>query len=226
MHTNLCLRGGISFGPIRAGALTLAAAAFIALACGPAAAASMVTDPTDDILCLLYYKTAKLDPPLDDFAAQAASVQKANEFDKQKAIDAEKARLQALLSSLQDVTTLRMGLDMQMGQYDSDLGEYDLTGLSPDQFVQFSCFQKQIVRLRFDNASDAQAWTLDAKGAEAALNKNGGDRNILVTLTVALSGVDATAPEDAPVLVGNVTDVVISGEFNHAKLGHYTVKAN
>ncbi len=200
-------------------------ASFVLGVSAASAANTTLTEPTDDAMCLLYYKLAKLAPPLDDFAAHASSVQRANEFDKQHSLEAEKGRLIALQASLLPVTTVTIALQMNFGEYDSTAGEYDLSGFDPSQFVIFECFGQGQVRLRFDNASDAQRWMLDSKAAEAVLTKDP-DRTILAQATVDLSDVDATGPDEPPMMVGIVREVTVTRQFFNTPLGHYLVATN
>jgi hypothetical protein len=211
----------------RAAAVAVAASFLwaVTVMSSPAVAGGLLVAPPEETVCLLYYVIAKIPVPLDELAAQANSVQRANEFDHAKAVDAEKTRLNALLASLQQVTTIRLNLEMSMGQYDSGLGEYDLSGFSADEFFSFDCFAKYQLRLQFNNAPDAQAWTLAPAEAEAALKRNQGDRHVVAVTTIDVTGADATAPAGQMVMVGNVREVSVVGAYNHAPLGHYVVKA-
>jgi hypothetical protein len=209
----------------------LAATALLAIAVAgsassPALADGLLAQPSDDAMCLLYFQFAKTAPPLDDFAAQAAAVRQANEFDRAKATAAEKAKLEALVTSLQSVTSIRVNIGMSLGEYNSAQSEYDLSGFGADEFVSYGCFDGQFrMRLRFDNAPYAQSWSLDPAAAEAVLKRDQGTRDVIAVTTVDLTGVDPAGPGDPPVLVGNVREVSVVGGNNRAPLGHYVVKA-
>ena len=205
---------------VASAALMPASATFAVESAGPLIA------PSGEVLCLLYYKVAGTPAPLDDFAAQAAAVKKANEFDRAKAIATEKSRLEALEATLQQVSSVRLNLDMSMGEYDASLGEYDLSGFGADQYYPFDCFGLRQLHLRLDNAAYAQSWTLASDAAQAALTRNEGQRDITAVTTIDLTGTDPTSPTDPAVLVGVVRSVAVEGEWNHRPLGHYDVKSN
>jgi len=189
-----------------------------ALAAGP------MVDPTNEVMCLLYYQLAKTPAPLDDYAGKNRAVVDANEFDKPAAVAKEKDRLTALVASLQGVTAVRINVNNQFGEYDSTLGGFPLN-FSPDQFLYFNCSDGTQARLRFANAQQAQAWVLDPKTAQADLKKNLNGRDVLTTVDIDLTGVDDTAPGDPLMMVGNITSVAVQGAYNHTPLGQYTVKA-
>lgn len=186
-------------------------------------AQSVLVNPTDDTLCLLYYHFAGQTPAFDQLAQNDPSVENANEFDKPAALAAQTQKLKSFYDSLASVKTVKINIDMSLGTYDSQQGEYDLSGFAGDEYLSYYCFNSIRLQLQFDNSDYAQSWTLTLDAAEAVLDKNGGGRDVVAISTIELTGVNPGAPGDPLVLVGDVKKVDVIGEFNNVPLGHYTV---
>jgi hypothetical protein len=186
-------------------------------------AQSVLDNPTDDILCLLYYHFANQPPPIDQFAQNAPSVTNSNEFDKAQALSDEKARLQALYNALATVKLIRVNINMSLGTYDTQNGEYDLSGFSGNDYISYNCFDGTSLQLEFNNSDYAQSWTLSESAAQDVLDRNGGSRDVVAISTISLTGINPGAPGDPLVLQGDVKEVTVKGEYNNAPLGHYVV---
>lgn len=186
----------------------------------------VLMNPSDNTMCLLYYHIANQTPPFNQFAQTAPSVVNANEFDQPKALSDEVSQLTALYNSLAGVTVIKININMSMGTYDSQFGEYDLTGFAGNEYINYNCFDNTAtLQLQFDNSDYAESWTLNPSQAQDALNRNGGSRDIVAVSTISLTGINPGAPGDPLVLVGDVKEVKVIGAYNEAPLGGYVVKS-
>ncbi len=202
----------------------IAAVAMIAFIPNKAVLASdTLISPSDEKLCLLYYRLAKVEPPIADFAKHAKAVESSNEFEKEKRTDEEIKRIKSVYDSMADVKFVRVSLNMSMGDYDGQLGEYTLTGFGPDMFVPYYCFETTQLRLRIDNSPYAQSWALDPKAAEKVLVRNKNERSVTAVSTIELTGADSVAAGDPLELSGRVREVDIFSQNTHVPLGHYAV---
>lgn len=202
-----------------------ATAFVVALSCFWATSSSgaeLLVSPTGEQMCLLYYRELHAPPPLDDFAKQAASVRRANEFDKTAQEAAERTRLAASLDTLADVKFLRINIAMSFSEYDTSLGEYTLSGFGANDYVSFNCFGNHQVNLRIDNSPYAQSWTLSPAAAAQVLKRNHGMRNIIAVSKIEVTGAEA-ADDGGHILVGKVREVQIIGQYTNAPLGSFAV---
>jgi hypothetical protein len=196
--------------------------------CHPYAAFAerVLMNPSDDTICLLYYHIANQPPPISQFAETAPSVINANEFDRPKALSDEIKSLTALYNSLATVTTIKININMSVGIYNSQFGEYDLSGFAGNEYINYNCFNNTAtLQLQFDNSDYAESWALSPSQAQNVLNLNGGNRDVVAVSTISLTGVNPGAPGDPLVLIGDVKEVRVIGEYNEAPLGGYIVKS-
>jgi hypothetical protein len=188
-----------------------------------ARAEHLLVSPSQEAVCLLYYKLASATPPFDDMANESRNVQNKDEFHRPAALAEELSSLHALYASLSEVTSVQVNIQMSLGAYDAELGEFTLSGFGADEFVPFYCFGNRQVHLRLDNSPYAQSWSMNAQQAERVVARNQGSRDVSAVSTIDLVGAEKSLPGDPMVIVGKVREVRVMGLFTHAPLGKYQV---
>lgn len=145
----------------------------VAAAASPAALAGRtreLSNPDAFTMILLYYSLSGLPPPADKWVEEDMAVRSAQPADKAAARDAARARIAAGLAAVKDVGLLRVTTDAQLSAYDPTYSEYIVRALAPSSSLVFQQFGERVL-VKFDNAQQAQRWTIDKAEAQSVQDR-------------------------------------------------------
>lgn len=198
-----------------------ALAILLCLVASPVAATqqSVLAQPSALDLHLLAYHIAGAEPPLSALAALDPKVRAADEFKRASVAEEVERQLQSRVQSLEGVKRLKVNLSANLGEFDAKYNEYDFVGLGDGTYIPSQSPFGREVRLALTNGSEAQAWKLEPKEAEAVLQRNRGSR--YVTLVMTLEILTAQAPIDGQPLVidTKVVEYDVLGSDESVRLG-------
>lgn len=146
-----------------------------------------LTNPDDATMVFLYYNLAGLPPPLEDWTEQNPRVEFAPAPDKAARRVEVHAQLAAAQRAMAGVGVLHLTMQANLSDYDPAYGEFTVRALSPSSQVSFKALDQQVV-LGFDNALDAQSWSVPAGEAQAIRDRLGWN-GALIDLTLKIDKV-------------------------------------
>lgn len=149
-----------------------------------------LNNPDDTTMVFLYHDLAGVPPPLDDWAEQDMRVRIAAGPDKAARRAQARAELLAGVAAVRDVGRLHLAMDANLSDYDPTYGEFTIGALAPSSQVVFAALGEKVA-LTFDNALDAQSWSVAAADAQAVrdrINRGGVKMDLTVQVDKVLPG--------------------------------------
>jgi uncharacterized protein DUF4852 len=141
---------------------------FVLAAVGAILFASSVRAQTEGFdstaVAAAYHKLSGDSLDLEAAAQQSASVQRATNFDRPDAINAEIARLRTQLASANPAREFVISVNDNITQYDHDHGEFSIGLFQPGYFVPLEAFGQRY-QLVFANAERARAIPMEKAAA-------------------------------------------------------------
>jgi hypothetical protein len=142
----------------------LAAIAGVAASLAPCSALAQAEGFDSTAVAAAYHKLSGDSLDLDAAAQQSASVQRATNFDKPDAINAEVARLRAMLANADPAREFTISVNDNISEYDHDHGEFSIGLFQPGYFVPMEAFGQRY-QLVFENAERVRAIPMDKAAA-------------------------------------------------------------
>jgi hypothetical protein len=145
---------------------------------GLAGRSGTLNNPDNATMVFLYYDLAGIAPPIDQWVEADQRVRYAPGADKAALRSTVRAEYQAGLAAVRGVGVLQLTLQAGLSSYDPTYGEFTVGALSPGAAYTFKA-QEQTVSLSFDNALNAQSWSVPKEQAQAIVDKIGSDPLLL-----------------------------------------------
>ena len=142
----------------------LAAIAGVAASLAPCSALAQAEGFDSTAVAAAYHKLSGDSLDLEAAAQQSASVQRATNFDKPDAINAEVARLRSMLANADPAREFTISVNDNISEYDHDHGEFSIGLFQPGYFVPMEAFGQRY-QLVFENAERVRAIPMDKAAA-------------------------------------------------------------
>ncbi len=172
-----------------------------------------LVNPDNTTMVLLYFDLAGLPAPIDQSLEDDMRVRMARAPDKPAARELVRKELEAGLSGVGNVGTIRMSLHANLSEYDATYNEFTVRALAPSSIVEFKALGQKVA-LKFGNARAAQVWRVPAAEAQAVRDRLGFAGDVSLDALLAIRDVHA-APEG-----GNITVNVIEYELRDNRSGN------
>ena len=137
-----------------------------------------LNNPDNATMVFLYYDLVGIAPPIDQWVESDQRVRYAPGAEKAARRQAVRQEFEAGLAAVRGVGVLQLTLQAGLSSYDPTYGEFTVGALSPGAVYTFKA-QDQTVSLSFDNALNAQSWSVPKDQAQAIVDKIGSDPLLL-----------------------------------------------
>lgn len=180
---------------------------------------TVLDNPDDQNVALLYYSFAP-PAPLQEWIDDDVRRSGANEFQRGAVRQKLETQFRRLSDEAAAVGRVVLHVNANLSEYDAQAGKYYVDLFSNGTTMSWDYRGKRF-QIDFVNAEDAHGWSLTPDAAQKVLDRNSGNRSIVVTATVDLVGHHARA--DGGVLEGRVLSYVVDGRWQGTRLGSVSV---
>ena len=184
-----------------------------------------VMSPTGEDLTFLAYILADTEAPFAAWVAADRSVASQNEFKRAAAAKALETKMRARSDELKNVRLIHIDLRSRFGEYNDRYSEFDFN-ISDGTYIDFQTPLRRFgVRMHLVNGGLAETWSLPPAEAEKVVNLVGGDRNVVLGMTLQLVAATVPAEDYEPLSIdARVIEYDIVSDHKNLRLGHVVVK--